>query len=112
MLRHMARLGLGNAIDRLLGSYSKGMIQRLGLAQALIHQPELLILDEPTTGLDPEGRKLVADIILEEKARGTTVFLSSHILSDVERTCDQVVMLSAGRVVFSERMDQLRRNSD
>jgi len=78
----------------------------------LLHQPELLILDEPTTGLDPEGRKMVADIILEEKARGATVFLSSHILADVERSCDHVVILNHGRVVYSESMAKLRLDSD
>ena len=80
------------------------MTQRLGLAQALIHDPELLILDEPTSGLDPEGRRLVLDIIVEEKARGRTVFLSSHILSDVEKTCDEVVMVRQGQVVLADRV--------
>jgi ABC-2 type transport system ATP-binding protein len=69
------RLGLGSAFDRRVGTFSKGMTQRLGLAQALLHQPELLIMDEPTTGLDPQGRRLVADLILEQKARGTAVLL-------------------------------------
>jgi ABC-2 type transport system ATP-binding protein len=110
--RQLERLGLGAAATRKVRGFSKGMIQRLGIAQALLHQPELLILDEPTTGLDPEGRKLVADIILEEKARGTTVFLSSHILSDVERTCDHVVILREGSVVLSENMTTLRSGSD
>jgi len=106
------RLGLGAAKARKVRGFSKGMTQRLGLAQALLHQPELLILDEPTTGLDPEGRKLVADIILEEKARGATVFLSSHILSDVERTCDHVVILNQGSVVYSASMDKVRMEAD
>ncbi len=110
--RQLDRLGLGPAAQRKVGGFSKGMVQRLGLAQALLHEPELLILDEPTTGLDPEGRKLVADIILEEKARGTTVFLSSHILSDVERTCDHVLILRQGSVVLSENMNVLRAASD
>ena len=110
--RQLERLGLGAARTRKVRGFSKGMIQRLGIAQALLHQPELLVLDEPTTGLDPEGRKLVADLILEEKARGTTVFLSSHILSDVERTCDQIVILREGRVVLSETMEALRRGFD
>jgi ABC-2 type transport system ATP-binding protein len=110
--RQLERLGLGTARTRKVRSFSKGMIQRLGIAQALLHHPELLILDEPTTGLDPEGRKLVADIILEEKARGTTVFLSSHILSDVERTCDHIVILRQGSVALSESMDALRRGSN
>jgi len=112
MPRRLERLGLAAARTRKVRGFSKGMIQRLGIAQALLHQPELLILDEPTTGLDPEGRKLVADLILEEKARGTTVFLSSHILSDVERTCDYVIILRQGSVAFSESMDTLRRGSD
>jgi ABC-2 type transport system ATP-binding protein len=80
------------------------MTQRLGLAQALLHDPELLILDEPTSGLDPEGRRLVLDIVREEKARGRTVFLSSHILSDVERTCDEVVMVHRGQVAFANQI--------
>jgi ABC-2 type transport system ATP-binding protein len=76
--RELERLGLAQAADRKVGTFSKGMTQRLGLAQALLHDPDLLLLDEPTTGLDPEGRKLVGDLILEEKARGKTIFLSSH----------------------------------
>jgi ABC-2 type transport system ATP-binding protein len=110
--QQIARLGLQQAATRKVRGFSKGMIQRLGLAQALMHEPELLILDEPTTGLDPEGRKMVADIILEEKARGATVFLSSHILSDVERTCDHVVILNQGKVAYSESMATLRSDSD
>jgi len=110
--RQLERLGLGAARTRKVRGFSKGMIQRLGIAQALLHQPELLVLDEPTTGLDPEGRKLVAEIILEEKARGTTVFLSSHILSDVERTCDHIVILREGSVALSENLTALRSKSD
>lgn len=110
--RQLERLGLAQSTGRKVGGFSKGMMQRLGLAQALLHAPDLLILDEPTTGLDPEGRKLVADIIIEEKKRGATVFLSSHILSDVERTCDHVVILSQGEVVFSEGMAALQSESD
>jgi ABC-2 type transport system ATP-binding protein len=89
----LIRLGLKEAMHRRVGTFSKGMTQRLGLAQALLHQPELLILDEPTSGLDPEGRKLVAELIIQEKAKGRTIFLSSHILSDVERVCDRVLMI-------------------
>lgn len=110
--RQLERLGLGAAANRKVGTFSKGMVQRLGLCQALLHQPEMLILDEPTTGLDPEGRKLVADIILEEKKRGTAVLLSSHILSDVERTCDHVVMIRQGQVVLSEQIATLNNDSD
>src|SRR5262249_26221341 len=94
------------------GTFSKGMIQRLGLAQALLHEPSLLILDEPTTGLDPEGRKLVSDLIVEERQRGTTVVLSSQILSDVERTCDHVGMIRSGRVPLSAPLADLVSSSD
>jgi len=98
------RMGLVDAADRKAGTFSKGMTQRLGLAQALLHDPELLILDEPTSGLDPEGRRLVLEIIRGEKARGRTVFLSSHILSDVERTCDEVFMIRKGEIVYTDRL--------
>jgi len=98
------RMGLADAANRKAVTFSKGMNQRLGLAQALLHDPELLILDEPTSGLDPEGRRLVLDIIREEKARGRTIFLSSHILSDVERTCDEVFMVRQGEIVFAEHL--------
>jgi ABC-2 type transport system ATP-binding protein len=98
------RMGLADAASRKVVTFSKGMNQRLGLAQALLHDPELLILDEPTSGLDPEGRRLVLDIIRDEKSRGRTIFLSSHILSDVERTCDEVVMIRQGEVVFAEHL--------
>jgi len=90
---------------------SKGMTQRLGLAQALLHDPELLILDEPTSGLDPEGRRLVLEIIREEKAKGKTIFLSSHILADVERTCDEVVMVRQGQVAFSDQVSSFSNDS-
>ena len=105
------RMALTDAGKRPISSYSKGMTQRLGLAQALVHDPELLILDEPTSGLDPEGRRLVLDIVLEEKARGRTVFLSSHILSDVEKTCDEVVMVRQGQVVMADRVDSFGASS-
>jgi ABC-2 type transport system ATP-binding protein len=106
------RVGLGEARQRPVGTFSKGMTQRLGLAQALLHDPELLILDEPTSGLDPEGRRLVLDIIRDEKARGRTVFLSSHILADVERTCDRVVMVRRGEVAFADDMDAFGAGGD
>lgn len=96
------RVGLSDVANRRVATFSKGMTQRLGLAQALLHDPELLILDEPTSGLDPEGRRLVIDIIQEERAKGRTILLSSHILPDVERTCDAVVMIRQGQVAFAE----------
>jgi ABC-2 type transport system ATP-binding protein len=108
----LGRMGLEGAANRAVGAFSKGMTQRLGLAQALLHDPELLILDEPTSGLDPEGRRLVLDIIGEEKAKGRTVFLSSHILSDVERTCDEVVMVNNGEVAFSRQISAFQAGGD
>ena len=108
----LARLGLDGAASRAVGTFSKGMNQRLGLAQAMLHDPELLILDEPTSGLDPEGRRLVLDIIRQEKAKGRTVFLSSHILADVERTCDDVVMVNHGEVAFSRQIAAFQAGGD
>jgi ABC-2 type transport system ATP-binding protein len=83
------------------------MLQRVGLASALVHDPELLILDEPMSGLDPVGRKEVRDLIVEEKQRGRTVFFSSHILSDVEMLCDRVCILRRGEVVVSGVLREL-----
>src|SRR5580704_13027916 len=95
-----------------IGKYSRGMVQRLGAAQALIHDPKLLVLDEPTSGLDPTGRKDVRDLISSLRAAGKTVFLSSHLLSEVEQVCDRVIIISKGRVVQSGRMEELLGNSD
>jgi ABC-2 type transport system ATP-binding protein len=95
----LVRVDLTDAQDRPLREYSKGMTQRAGLAQALINSPELVFLDEPTSGLDPLGRLLVRDIIQELRDRGTTVFLNSHLLGEVEATCDRVVFVRGGRVV-------------
>jgi len=106
------KLGLSNALHQKVGSFSKGMKQRLGVAQALLHDPELLILDEPFTGLDPEGRKLISDIVLNEKDRGKTVFFSSHILSDIERLCDEVTMIREGQVVMSGEMTDITAASN
>ncbi|HLQ76301.1 MAG TPA: ABC transporter ATP-binding protein [Terriglobia bacterium] len=108
----LERMGLTAAANRKASGFSKGMTQRLGLAQALLHEPELLILDEPTSGLDPEGRRLVLDIIREEKAKGRTVFLSSHILADVERTCDEVVMVRQGEVAFADHLSAFSIDRD
>ncbi len=103
----LERVGLAAATDRRLGEFSKGMRQRLGIAQALLHDPELLILDEPISGLDPFGRKLVKDLILGERARGKTVFFSSHILADVEEICDFVLIIADGRVTASGTVAEL-----
>ncbi|HXU81742.1 MAG TPA: ABC transporter ATP-binding protein [Polyangia bacterium] len=92
------RVGLGHARGRPLRKFSKGMLQRVGIAQALMGDPELVVLDEPMTGLDPLGRKEIRDLILELKREGRTVFFSTHILPDVEMTCDRVAMIFAGRI--------------
>jgi ABC-2 type transport system ATP-binding protein len=94
----LERVGLQRAADRALRKYSKGMVQRLGIAQALINDPELVVLDEPMSGLDPIGRKEIRDLIVELKREGKTVLFSTHILSDVELICDRVAMLVGGRM--------------
>lgn len=93
------RMDLVEAADRPIRTYSKGMTQRIGLAQALLNDPHVVFLDEPTSGLDPLGRRLVREVIHELRAAGTTVFLNSHLLGEVEATCDRVVFVKQGRVV-------------
>jgi len=105
----LRRVELLEASERCLREYSKGMKQRIGLAQALLGEPELVFLDEPTSGLDPLGRRLVRDVIHELKARGTTVFLNSHLLSEVEITCDRVAFVKDGRVVRELTLGQIER---
>jgi ABC-2 type transport system ATP-binding protein len=105
--RVIERVGIGYAMDRRVGALSKGMLQRTGFAAAIVHSPELLILDEPMSGLDPVGRKEVRDLILEEARAGRTVFFSSHILSDVELLCDHVCILRRGEVVAGGAMKDL-----
>jgi ABC-2 type transport system ATP-binding protein len=100
----LARVDLEDAADRRLGGYSKGMLQRLGLAVALVAGPELVFLDEPTSGLDPLGRLMVRDVIRELREQGVTVFLNSHLLGEVEVTCDRVVFVRRGRIVHEHRM--------
>jgi len=102
-------VGLTDARTRQLRKFSKGMLQRIGLAQALIHDPELVILDEPMTGLDPVGRKQVRDLILSLRDRGKTIFFSTHILHDVEMICDRVGIVMKGRLLASGRVDELVR---
>jgi ABC-2 type transport system ATP-binding protein len=96
----------GRGGDR-IRSYSKGMTQRIGLAQAIIHEPDLVLLDEPTSALDPVGRREVRDLIRSLRARGMTVFLNSHLLSEVEMVCDRVAIVDGGRVVRSGRLEEL-----
>ena len=97
-LQLLDRVGLGRAEGRALRKYSKGMLQRLGIAQALVNNPELVVLDEPMSGLDPIGRKEIRDLIVELKSEGKTVLFSTHILSDVELICDRVAMVVGGRM--------------
>ncbi len=93
------RVGLADFRARLLGTFSKGMLQRIGLAQALLNRPRLVFLDEPTSGLDPVGRRLVRDIIHELREQGTSVFLNSHLLSEIEVTCERVAFIRHGEVI-------------
>lgn len=102
--RLLTRVDMVDAADRPLRGYSKGMMQRVGLAQALLNEPRLVFLDEPTSGLDPLGRLLVRSIIDELRADGATVFLNSHLLGEVEATCDRVVFVKAGRVIEERRL--------
>ena len=104
--RLLARVDLIEAADRPVRGYSKGMLQRTGLAQALLNDPQLVFLDEPTSGLDPLGRLLVRDIISGLRDRGTTVFLNSHLLGEVEATCDRVAFVKQGRTIHEMVLGQ------
>lgn len=101
----LSLVSLQESADRKVSKYSKGMVQRLGLAQALVNDPELLILDEPTSNLDPVGRRDFRDIMLQMKKKGKTVFISSHILSEVGSVCDRVAILHEGEL---KRLENLR----
>jgi ABC-2 type transport system ATP-binding protein len=103
----LERVGLAQAGGLPLRKYSKGMLQRIGMAQALLNDPELVILDEPMSGLDPRGRKEIRDLVLELKKQGKTVFFSTHILPDVEMICDRVGIIYQGRLVQLGRLDQI-----
>lgn len=103
----LERVGLAHAADKRVGAYSQGMRQRLALAAALLKKPDLLILDEPTNGLDPEGLRMVRRVIAEESARGATVLVSSHQLDEIQRTCHRVIMVADGRVAAAGTLDQL-----
>ena len=100
-------VGLLEHADKRLRDFSKGMLQRIGLAQALLNDPELIFLDEPTSGLDPAGRRLVRDIIKAQRARGATVLLNSHLLSEVEITCDRVAFIKHGEVIETRHLSSL-----
>jgi ABC-2 type transport system ATP-binding protein len=100
-------VGLTEAGDRRVGSYSKGMLQRIGLAQAMIHHPRLLILDEPTEGVDPAGSREIRDLILRLKEQGTTILLTSHLLEQVRDVCDRIGILARGELVREGSVDLL-----
>jgi ABC-2 type transport system ATP-binding protein len=104
----LERVGVADAMDRRAGGYSKGMKQRLVLAMALVDDPDLLILDEPTTGLDPNGARKMRELVLEESDRGATVFFSSHILGQVEAVCDTVGILQDGELIAKDTVEGLR----
>ena len=100
-------VGLTDARDRRLRGYSKGMLQRIGLAQALINEPRLIVLDEPTAGVDPAGSRQIRDLIVDLRRRGTTVLLSSHLLAQVQEVCDRVGILADGVLVREGRLEEL-----
>ncbi|PJZ66562.1 ABC transporter ATP-binding protein [Leptospira wolffii] len=109
----LEKLGLASAADRKVSTYSKGMLQRLGLANALGGEPELLLLDEPGTGLDPAGYKEFRDLILEENAkRGVTILINSHRLLEVEQICTEVGILHKGKIMAHGKLDELRQGKD
>jgi ABC-2 type transport system ATP-binding protein len=105
----LERVGLADSARVPLRRFSKGMLQRAGLAQALLNDPELVFLDEPMSGLDPIGRHMVKEVILDLRGRGRTVFFSTHILSDAESLCDRVGLLRSGRLVTVGRLDEILR---
>ncbi|MFN2137868.1 MAG: ABC transporter ATP-binding protein [Candidatus Promineifilaceae bacterium] len=109
--RLLTLVGLAGRANTKLGAFSKGMLQRIGLAQALLNEPELVFLDEPTSGLDPLGRRLVRDIIKELRERGTAVFLNSHLLSEVEQTCDRVAFIRDGTILRTSTIEAFEEES-
>lgn len=96
----LKKVDLSEAKDRRLRTYSKGMLQRIGIAQAILTNPDLIILDEPMSGLDPDGRALVKDILREEQKRGVSLFFSSHLLQDMEELCSHLVVVNKGRILY------------
>lgn len=108
----LERVGLSDAIDDDAGTFSSGMEQRLALAMALVGEPELLILDEPFSGLDPHGVRLVREIVTEETERGATIFFSSHVLGQVELVCDRIGILHNGRLVAEGTLHELRDRAE
>lgn len=108
----LAKVKLDDKKGLKIGKYSRGMVQRVGIAQALLGDPELLVLDEPTSGLDPAGRREVRELILALKSAGKTIFLSSHILSEVEHVCDRVIIIDRGHVIRAGAIHQILDEGD
>jgi ABC-2 type transport system ATP-binding protein len=108
----LALVDLTAAADRRVGTYSKGMLQRIGLAQALVHDPRLLILDEPTAGVDPVGTAAITALILQLKARGKTVLITSHLLGQIEDICDRVAILDRGKLLLEGAVAELVGRTD
>jgi ABC-2 type transport system ATP-binding protein len=107
----LERVGLSRWADVRVRKFSKGMTQRLGLAASLVHEPEVLLLDEPTDGVDPVGRREIRDLLQEEAALGRAILVNSHLLSEIERMCGRVAVLRAGRVAAEGRIDDLTRTT-
>jgi ABC-2 type transport system ATP-binding protein len=107
----LGRLGLAGWEDKKVGTYSKGMLQRLGIAQALMNDPKLLILDEPTDGVDPVGRREIRDLLAELREEGRAIFLNSHLLSELEMVCDRVAIMVKGQVTLQGTIDSLTKDS-
>jgi ABC-2 type transport system ATP-binding protein len=103
----LGRVQMAQAAQLQIRRYSKGMVQRIGLAQAIVHRPKLLVLDEPTSGLDPVGRRQMRDLILEERSRGTTILFCTHIISDVEALCDRVAVIVGGKLAREGSVQEL-----
>jgi ABC-2 type transport system ATP-binding protein len=104
-------VGLGDVKDRIIENLSKGFRQRVGIAQALIHNPSVLVLDEPTSGLDPEQRKEIRDLLRQLAAGNRTVILSTHVLSEIEAICERVIIIAKGQVVYADRLDSIRSHT-
>lgn len=106
----LAKVNLKSVTDKLLRSFSKGMLQRIGLAQALLRSPDFMILDEPMSGLDPDGRYLIKEIMKDEKSKGTTLFFSSHLLGDMDELCDDLVVIDRGLLVYQGPLKDFARD--
>lgn len=103
----LEKVGLADAADRKIGTFSKGMLQRVGLAQALLNDPDLLFLDEPTDGVDPVGRRAIRDLLVWLRDEGTTIFINSHLLSEVEKVCSEIAIMNKGKLVRQGAISEL-----